>query len=64
MPIVTPHREIRSRQPELFLPPTDGPAWDQLPEPCRQEVRWLIAQMLIAHVAADLIADEKEGDHE
>lgn len=66
MPVISPNRRIRSQQPELFLPPTTGPTWDELPEPCRQEVRWLIARMLIAHAAADLWIpnQEEEGDHE
>jgi hypothetical protein len=65
MPITARHRRIESQQPELFLPPTTCPTWDQLPEPCRQEVQWLVARMLIAHAAADLwIPQEKEDDHE
>jgi hypothetical protein len=80
MPMATTiprHRSGRQQQPELFLPPATRPTWDQLTEPCRREVRGLIARLLIAHVAADLRVpaeldqqallerqQQKEVDHE
>jgi len=52
---------IAIEQLELFRPPPSRPLWSDLPEPAKQEVRELVAQMFIAHTNADS-ADEAEGE--
>jgi len=70
IPTGRPGRRNRGEQPNLFLRPTDLPPWDQLPGPCRQEVRRLIAEMFVAHVLAARAATgasltpDREADHE
>jgi hypothetical protein len=65
MPLAHPDRRKPSQQAHLFHRPPASPTWGQLPEPCRQEVRRLIAQMLLAQVAGVWAErEEEEADHE
>ena len=65
MSITDQRRGKRSEQPSLFLSPTNRPMWTQLPQPCRQEARKLIAQMFIAQVTrGKRVHGDEEADHE
>jgi hypothetical protein len=53
-------RNTAIEQLELFRPPPRRTLWSDLPEPVKQEVRQLVAQMFIGHTNAEP-ADKVEG---
>jgi hypothetical protein len=63
-----PMRKIRSRetQANLFHPEKKSPAWDDLPASVREDVKKLMADLLLSHLtkAGEIPVTEREGGHE
>ncbi len=60
-------RKTRSRekQTNLFHPERKGPEWEELPQKVREDVRKLMADLVLSHLAKpvqSLATDAEEGD--